>query len=505
MRINRNSLVGTAALDRVVCLRAFQSRDRRFDGRFFVGVKTTRIYCRPGCPAPLPREQNIGFYASAAAAEDEGFRACRRCRPDASPGTPAWDGTSATVTRALRMLHASSGEPARIEALSDRLGVGSRHLRRLFLQHLGAPPRAIFETRRAHFARRLIDETDLAMIEVAFAAGYGSVRRFNAAMQRSFRMTPTQLRAARRRALPTPTEEGQLELRLPYRPPYDWPALLEFLAPRATPGVEEIDAFRYRRTFEQDGVGGLLEVRQVENEACLILSVPQGVTRDLLPLVHRAQRLFDLDADPNVIGEQLRTSRGLRALVDRRPGLRVPGAWNPFELSVRAILGQQITVTGATTLAGRLVERFGRRLDVSHGALTHLFPTPEALSHGKLETIGLPKARAESIRALARAVASGELRFDALTSLEVAEEQLCALPGIGPWTAQYVAMRALGEPDALPGSDLGLRKAIASGATPESESMLRKAAESWRPWRSYACLHLWQSLTDKTRKGGTKE
>jgi AraC family transcriptional regulator of adaptative response / DNA-3-methyladenine glycosylase II len=491
-------------LDPDVCYRALRSRDPRFDGRFFTGVLTTGIYCRPVCPARTPQRRNVRFYASAAAAADEGFRPCRRCRPEAAPGTAAWSGTSAAVARALRLIGEGVLDTGSVGELAGRVGLGERQLRRLFVQHLGAGPLAVAATRRAHLAKKLLDETDLPATRIAFAAGYASVRRFNAAVRDAFQASPRELRAARRRggAVRPADATGAVELRLAYRPPLDWGALLAFLAPRALPGVEEVEPTGprkrsgrggcYRRVACFDGECGVVAVRDAGDSRHLVLQVPANLTRAIAVLATRARRLFDLDADPAAIRTHLRRDPALRPRV--RPGLRVPGAWDGFEVAVRAILGQQVSVAGATTLAGRLVERFGTPLPeaAAAGSLTRVFPDAAALAGADLRAIGLPAARARAIAALAEAVAAGRLVLAPHADPDKTRTALLALPGVGPWTAAYLALRALGDPDALPASDLGLRRALAGsdGSLP-APAEIEARAEAWRPWRGYAALALW--------------
>lgn len=479
---------------------AILARDRRFDGRFFTGVVTTGIYCRPVCPVSPPKLRNMRFYPCAAAAEAAGFRPCKRCRPETAPGTPAWRGTSAVVSRALRLIEAGALDDGDGEALASRLGLGERQLRRLFAQHLGASPADVARARRVHFARRLLDQTDLAVTEVAMASGFASIRQFNHAVKATFGAAPTALRGARR--LGDGAARG-LHVKLPYRAPLAWNAMLAFLAPRAIPGVEAVEDGAYRRTVRVDDVAAVVEIRPAaavrgeakpHHAAHLVMTADAACTRGLIGLVERARRLFDLGADSAFIDERLRESAVLATLVDAMPGLRVPCAWDGFELAVRAVLGQQVTVTGATTLAGRVVRTFGTALPQPRGALTHLFPKAEDLADADLAVVGLPRARAAALRNLATAVAEGRVSFDTAAPLDEAVRQLTLIDGIGPWTAQYVAMRALGEPDAFPDSDLGLRHALGNGQSPASVAAVREAAEAWRPWRSYAAMHLWSAL-----------
>ncbi len=473
-------------LDWRVCSRARLSRDARFDGKFFIGVLGSRVYCRSICPAPTAKEKNCRYFPTAAAAAEAGFRPCLRCRPECSPGTPAWLGTSNTVARALRLISESGLEEGGVELLAQKLGVGSRHLRRLFLKHLGATPSAVASTRRLHFAKKLIDETTLPMSHVAQASGFGCVRRFNAAIRSTYRRTPTQIRRLVRQKTKPP--ENHYEFQLRFRPPYDWSGMLSFLAPRATPGVEIVEQGSYRRSISLGKDDGYFEVSLAEQPETLRVRIQFPDPRALFLIVERIRRMFDLNADWQAIAARLHTDPALRRQLQARPGLRVPGCWDGFELTIRAILGQQVTVKGATTLAGRLVRAFGRPLPVPNW-LTHAFPRPEVLADAKLSAIGLTAARAETIRSLARAVSKGEINFDGVIDSEEFALRLCEIPGIGKWTVQYVAMRALGEPDAFPVGDLGLLRALQLTSPRELEAR----AEKWRPWRAYAALYLWNS------------
>jgi AraC family transcriptional regulator of adaptative response / DNA-3-methyladenine glycosylase II len=469
-------------LDRATCDRARRSRDARFDGRFFIAVTSTRVYCRPICPARAPKDEHIRYYPTSAAAEAAGFRPCLRCRPEASPGTPAWLGTSGLVSRALRLIGEGALDSDGIPGLADRLGVTDRHLRRLFLQHLGATPSEVALTRRVHFAKKLLDETTLGFAQVALAAGFGSQRRFNGQIRRTFQRTPTELRRlARQRVAADPQS---YRFRLAYRPPYDWDALLAFLAARATPGVECVDRARYRRTISVDGVSGVIDVGLAESHCGLALEVRFPDPRALLRIVERVRRVFDLGADPAVIAEHLGGDRLLRGPLARHPGIRTPGAWEGFELAVRAILGQQISVRGATTIAGRIAATWGTRF-CGGGSLDRLFPTAAQLAGAPLERAGVMPARARTIRELARCVARGDTDFTA--------ETLRSLPGIGDWTAEYIAMRALGEPDAFPSGDRVLLR-VAGGCTARE---LDARSQAWRPWRAYAVILLWQHASDE--------
>ena len=476
-------------LDRQACDRARQSRDARFDGRFFIAVTTTRIYCRPICPAPSPKDQHIQYFPTAAAAEAAGFRPCLRCRPEAAPGTPAWSGTSAIVSRALRLIGDGALDEDGVGRIAERVGVTDRHLRRLFLQHLGATPLQVALTRRAQSAKTLLDETNLSCADIAFAAGFGSLRRFNGHIRRTYGRTPTDIRRRARRDQPAIRE--QYRFRLAFRPPYDWQALIGFLRARATPGVERVDDAGYSRTIAIDGHHGVFRVSRPGTASELALEVRFPDARRLLAIVARVRAMFDLGADPSVIADHLGADPLLRTTLCHHAGIRVPGAWDGFELAVRAIIGQQISVKAATTMAGRVARMFGT--EVPGGEVDRLFPTPVQLATAPLEQTGIIKARAEAIRALARRVSAGTMTFDR----DAGETQVEGR-GIGPWTAQYIAMRAFGEPDAFLTGDLVLRR-MAGGLTAGD---LDRRAAAWRPWRAYAVMLLWQAATDASGAPG---
>jgi AraC family transcriptional regulator of adaptative response / DNA-3-methyladenine glycosylase II len=480
-------------LDDEVCDQARLARDARYDGRFFIGVLSTGIYCRPICPSPTAKRKNVRFFESAAAAVEAGFRPCLRCRPEVAPGTPAWQGTSATVTRALRLIGEGNLDERGIEGLAARLGVSSRHLHRLFRAHLGASPSGVIQTRRLHFAKQLISDTELPMFRVAQASGFRSIRRFNDSIRRLYGRTPSQLRRVRPAAVRARADE--YVFRLPYRPPYDWESLVSFLGRRAIPGVEEVVSGAYRRSFAVDGRHGILEVRHDARAQALEARVRLDEPISLLPIVTRLRALFDLAADTSPIAQHLGRDPLLSPLVARFPGLRVPGTWDGFELAVRAILGQQVSVAAASTVAGQLALRFGCRLSISDpGGLTLLFPPADALADAVLPN--LPPVRAQAIRALARAVVSGDIAFSAAE--DGSASGLARIPGVGPWTAEYVAMRALREPDAFPTNDLVLLRA-AGGGTPLTAAELTRRAERWRPWRAYAALYLWRAAGETGR------
>jgi AraC family transcriptional regulator of adaptative response / DNA-3-methyladenine glycosylase II len=456
-------------MDADVCYRAVKARDARFDGVFFTAVRTTGIFCRPVCPARTPLRRNVEFFPNAASAQAAGYRPCLRCRPEVSPDLPAAGGSSSSVNRALRLINEGALDDGSAPQLAERLGLTDRHLRRLFLEHVGVPPVVVAATRRLLFAKRLITETHLTFANIAFASGYQSLRRFNEAIRDTYQRSPKDLR---RFSPPEGSAQSSIELKLNYRPPYDWEAFLHFVSRRAVPGLEVVSADGYQRNG--------ISVRRHARENCLVATIQSENLAHLRPAVEQIRFFFDLRANSSEIAEHLRKSPALKGIVPRSGGLRLPGCWDPFELAVRAVLGQQVTVRGASTLAARLVEKFGP-------------PNAAQLADADLADIGLTKARAESLRGLARAVCDGSLRMDGAAAASEVIEKLCALPGIGCWTANYIAMRALGDPDAFPASDLGLLKA--AGVT--SPRRLEALAEAWRPWRSYAALYLWESLRTK--------
>ena len=509
---------------------ALASRDRRFEGSFVAGITSTGIYCRPGCPAKLPRPENVRFYQCGAAAEEAGFRACLRCRPDRSPLLPASAGTSATVTRALQLL-AQDGAGQGLGPLCEKLGVGPRHLRRLFLQHLGASPQAVLRSQRLRFARALLEESDLPMAELSLAAGFGSLRRFNAEVKRAFQATPGALRkrargsatkrlhvAADRTAAKASEPRGSarsagalpppVELHVAFAPPFDWGALHGFLAARCLPGVESATGGGYARTVLLPGEDGpapaLLQVSRDPRRSALRVSVGPVAPRALPLVAASVQRMFGCGQQPLLVAAHLARDPLLAPVLARHPGLRVPGAWDPFELAVRAVLGQQVSVKGAATLARRLCEAHGAPLPEALRAraaergllLERLFPTARALAEAgalRLREIGLPGARAAALHGVALAVHEGRLDFGALAArgLDEAIAALVALPGVGPWTAHYLALRALGEPDAFPHGDLGLLRALRRQRPKATIGDLHARAQAWRPFRATATIALW--------------
>lgn len=460
--------------DQEICYRALLTRDRRFDGRFFTAVKTTGIYCRPICPARTPLRKNIEFYPSAWAAEKAGYRPCLRCRPESAPGSSEWIGSEAVVSRALRLIEDGRLEEQGLHHLAASVGIGERQLRRLFQEHLGAAPIVVAQTRRVQLAKQLIDHTDLTLAQVAFAAGFSSVRRFNDLFSRTYGRAPSTFR--RRQG----AESGRFSLSLGYRPPYSWESVVDYLTPLLFRGCETFQGGVYRRL--QRLQEGFAEIAVAPGDHAFRLTMPVSALPWLMKLRTRARRMFDLDADPMVIAPRL---TGLNFDLGR---LRVPGAWDPFESAVRTVLGQQVSVKGAATLGARLVERFGER--VAEGELTHLFPLPSTLAEAPLEEIGLIGARARTVRRLAQAVQDG-LPLDAFHGPEL-EASLISLPGVGPWTASMVALH-LGDPDAFPSGDLVLRRRLGGVTAIQAERL----SEIWRPFRSYATMALWQNIGEE--------
>lgn len=476
-------------LDPHTCYRAILARDVRHDGRFFTCVRTTGIYCRPICPARPPKFENCIFVPSAAAAHEAGFRPCLRCRPESSPNVGAWRGTSATVSRALRLIEAGALDDGSVDALAARLGVGERQLRRLFQQHLGASPLSVAQSRRVLLAQQLIHQTSLPMIAVAHGSGFTSIRRFNETFQQLFGRSPSEMRRGRGRT----TDRGApVSLTLPYRPPYDWDALIEFLRKRAIPGVETVSRSAYRRVIRTGSGIGWIKVEHAPWMNALRATVYTNEFNCLPDIIARIRRMFDLAADPLAITNDLGRDPLLAPLVAARPGLRVPGTWDGFEAAVRAVLGQQITVSAATALAGRFAAAFGEPV-ADLGGLTHAFPQPDdCIDEKRIAGLGIPEDRAAAIAALARAACVDPDLFGAGQILAVTIARLKDLPGIGDWTANYTAMRGMGENDAFPAGDVGLVQALEPvfGRRPTSEELLERA-EAWRPWRAYAALHLW--------------
>jgi AraC family transcriptional regulator, regulatory protein of adaptative response / DNA-3-methyladenine glycosylase II len=442
-------------LNHDACYRVIALRDARFDGRFFTAVKTTGVYCRPICPARTPLSDNVTFYPTAAAAHAAGFRPCLRCRPETAPDTGAWRGTSSTASRALALIELGALDEGGVDALAGRLGVGERQLRRLCRRHLGVSPVAVAQTRRVLLAKQLIHETSLPMTEVAFASGFGSIRRFNETFLALYGRAPCTLRRGSGPEIPA-GPGGEISLRLRYQPPYDWSGMLESLRLRAIPRIERVGESSYSRSIELEGRQGIVRVRSAEDNA-LRVSIRFPKLSALPGIIARLRRVFDLAADPLPIAAHLAKDPVLAPLVAARPGLRVPGAWDGFELAIRAVLGQQITVGAAVRLAGRLVARHGEPLAEPGRDLTHVFPRPEVVALADLTTLGMPRSRAATLSAVAAAVAAEPDLLCAGRGLDEAIQRLRSIRGVGEWTAQYIALRQLREPDAFPAADIGER------------------------------------------------
>ncbi|MER5746993.1 AlkA N-terminal domain-containing protein [Streptomyces sp. NPDC059913] len=472
------------------CVRAVRSKDARFDGWFFTAVLTTRIYCRPSCPVVPPKAENMTFYPSAAACQQAGFRACKRCRPDTSPGSPQWDARADLVARAMRLIQDGVVDREGVAGLANRLGYSARQIERQLHAELGAGPLALARAQRAQTARVLIETTGLPMADVAFAAGFSSVRTFNETVREVFALTPGELRDRAARETRPPATPGAITLRLPYRAPLNPSNLFGHLAATAVPGVEEWRDGAYRRTLAlRHGHGTVALAPRPGHIVCrLHLTDP----RDLTLAISRCRRLLDLDADPVAVDEQLRADPLLAPLVEAAPGRRVPRTVDGAEFAVRAVLGQQVSTAAARTHAARLVTAHGHPVDDPEGGgLTHLFPGPEQLAGLDPEQLALPRSRRTTLTTLVTALADGSLRLDTGTDRERARAQLAALPGFGPWTVDVIAMRALGDPDAFLPTDLGIRRAAAHLGLPATPAALTARAAAWRPWRAYAVQYLW--------------
>ena len=490
--------------DHETCYRALQSRDRRFDGLLFVGVTSTGIYCRPVCPARTPKLENCRFFGSAAAAQEAGFRPCLRCRPETAPDLACWRGTSNTVSRALAIIAdgALDGENATVEAVAERLGVGERHLRRLFIQHLGASPIAVAQTRRVLFAKQLIHETSMPMTEIASAAGFGSIRRFNETFRALFHRPPSALR--QKASMNSSNNEAGVTLRLGYRPPYDWDAMLGYLRARAIPGIEMVENGSYLRTIGIDGFTGSVHVTHLPQRQSLSVTIRFPRVQSLPSIISRVRRVFDLGADIEMIDAHLSLDPLLAPFVAQRPGLRAPGGWDGFELAVRAILGQQVSVAAARRLVEQLVINHGERVSsefVSHPRLTHVFPEARNLAEAESIKVAMPAARRSALNELASAAAADPNLFRPAETVEETIARLCKIRGVGEWTAQYIALRALRETDAFPAADVALLRGaeIVDGTRPTAPHLLRRS-ESWRPWRAYAAQHLWAASALKKQE-----
>lgn len=471
---------------------ARQSRDARFDGRFFVGVLTTRIYCRPVCPVKVPMKKNIQLYPSAAAAAAAGFRPCLRCRPESSPGTPAWSGSSWKVSRAVQLIDQGYLDDGTVEDLANEIRVGSRQLARLFKKHIGASPTKVAQTRRLHFAKKLIDETSLPLSEICFASGFGSLRRFNAVFIKIYSRSPGELRGVRKNQSSKSHKGSEvIELTLFFRPPFDWKALLAFLAYRHIPGVEHVTENSYARTISVEGISGDLRVEFTEGSTQLKVQINFPESRQLYHIIDQVRTIFDLRADGEKIESFLAKDEILRPIVKKHSGLRVPGCWNGFEVAVRAVLGQQVTVKAATTLVGRLAMRNGQKYSCDNPELNRIFPTPKVLITADLNDMGIVGQRITAIKQIAEMVERDDLIIDCTTATECFVEKICSIKGIGEWTAYYIAMRALSDPDAFPYSDLILCRAATKPGDALTPKQLLLLSEAWKPWRAYSVILLW--------------
>jgi AraC family transcriptional regulator of adaptative response / DNA-3-methyladenine glycosylase II len=482
-------------LDAHTCYRALRAHDARFDGRFFVAVSSTRIYCRPVCTVKPPKRENCRFFPSAAAAESAGYRPCLRCRPELAPGNASVDATTRLAQAAASMMEDRTGDSGGLDTVAARLGITDRHLRRAFGAEFGVSPVEFAQTQRLLLAKRLLTDTALSVTDVAFASGFGSLRRFNALFKQRYRLNPSQVRSQQRRYAHAhgrgAASSEALNFELSFRPPYDWPAVTAFLGARAVTGAEAVEGGRYRRTVRIPVDGnehlGWIEVAMSPKKPALRVTVSASLARTLPPVLSRVKALMDLACHP------VDVAQALGGLAKGHPGLRVPGAFDGFEVAVRAILGQQVTVAAARTIAGRFAATFGDPIETPMASLTTVFPTARQIadvSYGQIARLGMPAARARTVVALARAVVSGDLVLMPNADIEATLDRLRALPGVGEWTAQYIAMRALAWPDAFPHTDLGVKKAL--GVTDPRRVLA--AGEAWRPWRAYATMHLWESL-----------
>ncbi|MEV0091107.1 AlkA N-terminal domain-containing protein [Streptomyces sp. NPDC050738] len=470
------------------CVRAVQSKDARFDGWFFTAVLTTRIYCRPSCPVVPPKVENMTFLPSAAACQQAGFRACKRCRPDTTPGSPEWNARADSVARAMRLIRDGVVDLEGVPGLAARLGYSTRQIERQLLAELGAGPLALARAQRAQTARLLIETTPLPMAEVAFAAGFSSIRTFNDTVREVFALAPGELRTRAARGISAQTP-GAISLRLPYRAPLNPDNLFGHLAATGIPGVEEWRDGAYRRTLSLPYGHGIVALTPAADHIGCVLSLTD--LRDLTHAISRCRWMLDLDADPVAVDDQLRTDPLLAPLVDKAPGRRVPRTVDAAEFAVRAVLGQQVSTAAARTHAARLVTAHGMPVDDPAGGLTHLFPTSEALAALDPETLALPRSRRTTLTTLVGTLAEGSLRLGIDSDWDKARAQLMELPGFGPWTVEVIAMRALGDPDAFLASDLGVRRAAAGLGLPSTPAALTARAAGWRPWRAYAVQYLW--------------
>lgn len=472
-------------IDPTICYEALRARDRRFDGVFYVAVRTTKIYCRTVCKAQTPRFENCGFHLSAASAEKAGYRPCLRCRPELAPGHSSVDAVSRQAAHAMTRIEEGALADGGVERLASEMGISSRHLRRVIENEYGVAPIELAQTQRLLMAKRLLTDTSLPLTTVALASGFASLRRFNALFLERYRMNPSQLRKEKKIA----GTSDSFACELAFRPPYDWSSILGFLRERASPGVEYVDDQKYMRTVSSGEYSGWIEVELSKSSDALTVNVSNSLAPILLQVIARVKRLFDLHSTPSIIEAHL----GSVAIA---PGLRVPGAYDGFEVAVRAILGQQISVKGATVLAGRMAQMLGQKVETPHPQLNLLTPTAHTVSKvapNALGEIGIIRTRTASIIELAHRVETGHILLEPGANVESTKALLKSIPGIGDWTAEYIAMRCLEWPDAFPYSDLGIKKALSL----KSDRAVLAAAEIWKPWRSYAAMHLWKTLERK--------
>lgn len=480
--------------------RVLEAGDPRFDGWVFCGVTSTGVYCRPSCPARTPKRENVRFFSSAAAAHSAGFRACKRCRPDATPGSPEWDRRADLVGRAMRLIADGVVDREGVSGLARSLGYSERHVHRELISVVGVGPLSLARAQRGQTARVLLETTRLPVTEIAFAAGFQSIRQFNDTIRHVFALTPTELRTRARR-FGRAEDSGTISLRLPYRTPLEAGGLLGFLARRAVPGVEEVADGSYRRSLRLPHGMGIVELRPADGY--VRASYRLSDVRDLAAAMQRCRALLDLDSDPESVAEVLGTDPVLGALVRAAPGRRVPGAVDGHELAVRAVLGQQVSLRAAAGLAARLVAHYGEQLDRPLGAVTHVFPSAAALSAADLRHVAMPAARQRALGGLAKALAAGDVAVDAGADRVRTRRDLRELPGIGPWTVEYIAMRALRDPDAFLPTDLGVRHGLRGLGRDHRPAAAMRLAEGWRPYRAYALQYLWASLEHAPRRAHT--
>ncbi len=471
------------SLDPQICRKARLSRDPRFDGEFFLAVTSTGIYCRPVCPARPPREANVRYYRTAAEASQKGFRPCLRCRPESAPSSPAWQGTSTTVARAMQMINEGALNQQSMDQFAARLGVGERYLRKLFREKVGASPSAVAQTQRLHFAQKLLAETDLSVTDIAFASGFGSIRRFNSATREKFGRSPGELRRGRKSVA---RRKEIIGLDLSYRPPYDWSSILDFFGRHALEGIESVEGNCYRRTIQLRGQSGLIQISPHPSRNALRLRLSLPDIQNLVGIVERVRQMFDLDANPDTISAGLGKDPLLKKLLKQMPGIRSPQHWSPFESSIRAVVGQQVSVAAARKVCARLAASCDNHFTLN-GETHLLFPTPRQLLNLADDALPMPARRKRTLRSVCEFFEQREVTAKS-------SGDLLELPGIGPWTCAMLSMRGYGNPDIVPPSDVALIRAM-EAQDPLAESSLEQRLTEWRPWRSYAANLLWRSLS----------